>query len=1624
MSESNLPAPDPEPKPTLVPASAAAPAKTAVKPKRWKKILLWTGGVVAGLILLVILFAPMIVSSVGKGKIVAILNEKLNGTAEVGEFSFSWPASIRLRDFAIKDAQGDAIVKTKEVAVDVALLSAIGGSYIADVRVDSPEILVKHLPDGKFSFETLMKAEAPGEKKESGGREGKATPAKEEKLPFVKANVAVTNGKFTFIHKYGARSEYTNMTAKIGVDSLDKPVTFEAGLGGAGSISVKGEVTLAKDGKLDLEHLHGPVALTLDRIALTNLQPIAAAFAAIAKLEGEVRGTVECRLTSMTSAAVKSSLEMERFSLEGEIVPEPIRLPVVRVTTDVAIDGSGTGEHHLRFEMGDFLVAVVDAKTDKIATDAGTATATMKLDAKLGGLTAALGSLMKLKEGYQLDGSAAVESSATIAIGTKGMGRCSAVASAKLTGLVATDASGKSLPIDPTASLDLKASYDPGGEAIVETCEVVAGTVRISARGGADVAKRTFRDSVLKVDADLDDVARKVASFMDLGFTFGGKVHIDARLEGSGDIAKATSVVNVSQLKLLGFQGKDLGPIDLQMTQSGAVDLRAGGRSTLESFKLVSGLVDIDARAEATDVMAVKNVAGSATFTVKAYPAALNAKLGDFLMGYTLAGEDLVVKGEAGFRGIDVTVKGDFKTRDLVVRGPSLGKKGAVLKDLSLVFDAACNGETLDASARDVTVTCGSAEIDLKEMSAGLRSIVAKLSGSKKGDEFSAKSDVRVQLVTVMTPQLGPKGAAITDVTLDGDVDANLTTFDGDARRVILNVASIEAWMKDAAKPMTVRGFNLVCNGSKTGDAVDLAKLELKSALANGTGAAKITNLMKEGMVANGRFDFRGDVAPLVDLAKVVMADLKEATSSGMWSFVATLGTKGKQIDIAPRLEVRKMTLRGMKFGETPLSVEDADLTLEARALVETEGKGSATIQSCTFTAPGAEVKATGKAGGFLGELHPTCEVHVDARLAPAELTKRLSAFLLGYTLEGEPLTAAADVTMDGFDNYSAKGNVRAPRVKVTMPAADPKAPKAAPRVITQEAMVAEFDVVADLTVDNEKIDIRRCTYVSRTATASAEGEITGMGPTMKANVTVKADAELAQVMKDVTGMMPAEMELGGKARAKFDLIGNSGKINAKGGATVENFAVTMAAAKPGEKTTVKEPKVELACDAIVTMVAAEKRGMMRAGRVDVELRSAAVTSGFCRGAATGEIRDATNEMEFRGLKGDVTYVPDKLGVVIQPWLPGKLTGAEEQKATFQLDGKAKSLEPFALLRGSTGNAKLGIGQFTMTGLAAKGAMDVTLKDQHATTTTNLGVNGGQTALSLDADLRERDDAVTKVNATLKQVGANGEMSPLLQLIHPMFAAAAGTVDGMVEGKIDCSVDLSYRGVLAMDLMTGGMKGFIEGPSTSSVKHWRRMNGRGHFEINGLGLKGSPLMALLLSSLELGALEGIELNPVDFTIRDGWLSYDRPIRMKLSGQITHWTGKISLDQHLDLWWEVPVTEKLVKKYSFLKYWEGKTINVHVTGTCLAPRLEWKELMAELAAEAAKKALEGKGADVLGNLLGRDDKKAKELLAEADKLYDAGKKKDAAAIYKKLHEQYKKTPTYEKNKDRIKSREVE
>ncbi len=1718
------------PRTEQVPAEAAAPPK---KMRRWKKILLWTGGICAALFLIVLLFGPMIIAPIVRSKVVAVLNEKLNGTTELDEFSFGWTGNVHVGGLRVKDSKGEVILSTKKVDISASVMSAIGGSYIADVTIEDPVIVVRHQADGSFNLMALMKAEPVKPDRDATKSD---RPKKDEKLPTVKAKVTVTGGRVTFFHEDGRSTQLTDLAAKLTIDTLDKPIAFDASLAGIGTVKVKGEITVAKEGKLDLDHLHGPVGLTFTDINLAKLLPVVAAFSPLAKLDGRVNGKVDYELTSMTSAKGGGGLELRGLDVAGGPLPNPVKLDLIKLTHTIDLDGEGTGTATVRLDVGDFLGATVVATMTRILTEMGSTDATITADAKLKELTQTLGSLLQMKQDYTLDGRATLKTIAKVAVGVRSklMGSAQVDVAAKLENLSAKDDKGQPLPIDPTATMTLKGAFDPGkpisfddladptklrGQGKLESCEIHAGTVAVTARGGADLKKLSFSDSVLKVDADLDDVAKKV-EFMKLGFSFGGKVHIDSTLEGTGEIARAVSTVRVSALKLIGFQGKNLGPIDLTMDAVANIDLRPGGKSTLDSFKLVSGLVDADAKGEATDAMEMRKIAGSATVHVKAYPAAINEKLGDFLMGYTLSGTDLLVWADATFRGTDMTAKGDFKTRDLVVHGPTLGPGGATLKDVSVLYNVACNYETLDADIRDITMECGivdvalndpamaagvknvtaklsgskkgdilaittdakirevtasSAAFNLKsskiadialdgdvsanlktfdagskgftltvkaadaamsDMSATIHDIVAKLSGSKKGDDIVAKADVKIRDVVAMTPQLGPKGAVVADISLDCDVTANLKTFDADAKRAVFTIATIDAWMKDSSKPASVRGFNVTCNGTKKGDVLDLVKLDLKSSLAQGNGNLKVTNLMKEGMVANGEFDFHGDIAPLVDLAKIMMPDLKDAVSSGTWRFSANVLTQGNQIQVMPLLKIEQMSLTGYKVGETPLKLEKVDIILESNTLIDTQGTGKATIQVCQLLAPGAGISANGTASGFLATpMKLEATLRITAGLQPTKLNDRLSAFLMGYKLEGQDVKAIADVTVNG-ETYTAKGNLKAPKLVITMPPADPKTPKPEPTVITQTNMVVEFDIVADMKPTEEHIEIKKCTYVSQTATATVEGEINGLGDKMSANVTLKADAELAQVQKDLGAMMglPKDYELTGKATATFDVGGRSGKLDANGGGTIENFTLTVPGDKPGTKVTVTEPTITMTCEAVVTMIAEVKRGMRREGRTDVELKKAGVKSSFVNGTSSGVVRNVTGEMEFVGMKGDFAYIPDKMGAMLQPWLfGGKLTGAEEQKISFTLDGKAKDFDPIVMLRNSTGGASLGIGLFTMTGLSAKGGMDVKIQpDQHATTTTTLGVNGGLTDMKLDVDLREPQKNVQPVSTatfTLKKVAANGEMSPLLQLIHPMFAITKGTVDGMIAGSIDTSLDIQYRAGLSTPLLM----------SFSKEDGWRNfdktpINGRGHFEISGLGLKGAPFIAALLGALEIGTLDGLDLNPIDFYIQEGRLHYANPVRMKISGQVTHWTGSIALDDRsnqgakrldqLDLYWEIPVSDKLVSKYGFLKYWAGKTITVHVTGKAMSPHLEWKELMADLAKQAAQKAIEEKGKDVLDGLLGKDEKKAKGLLEDADKLYDQGKKADAAALYKKIHEEYKKTRVYENNKDRIKARELE
>jgi hypothetical protein len=113
---------------------------------------------------------------------------------------------------------------------------------------------------------------------------------------------------------------------------------------------------------------------------------------------------------------------------------------------------------------------------------------------------------------------------------------------------------------------------------------------------------------------------------------------------------------------------------------------------------------------------------------------------------------------------------------------------------------------------------------------------------------------------------------------------------------------------------------------------------------------------------------------------------------------------------------------------------------------------------------------------------------------------------------------------------------------------------------------------------------------------------------------------------------------------------------------------------------------------------------------------------------------------------------------------------------------------------------------------------------------------------------------------------------------------------------------------------------------------------------------------------------------------------------------------------------------------------GKSIAIPVGGTTAAPKLDFEKALAGIAQTAITSAIEEKvGGNVgekvedalggaLGGILGGgSEKKAGDLLKDADKAWDGGKQADAAKLYQKLKKDYPKTDAYKKNKERVDTR---
>jgi hypothetical protein len=436
----------------------------------------------------------------------------------------------------------------------------------------------------------------------------------------------------------------------------------------------------------------------------------------------------------------------------------------------------------------------------------------------------------------------------------------------------------------------------------------------------------------------------------------------------------------------------------------------------------------------------------------------------------------------------------------------------------------------------------------------------------------------------------------------------------------------------------------------------------------------------------------------------------------------------------------------------------------------------------------------------------------------------------------------------------------------------------------------------------------------------------------------------------------------------------------------------------------IEEPRVTLDGAARVTLA-----------NLDVELSRLTLESGHTRGGAEGRIENLralapggndAGEVRFVGLKGQLAYIPDRLGAVLAPLLPGKLSGAEEQRANFTLDGHARDLDLMALLASSQARVDLGIGRFERPEGQLDGALVMETKDERLFVRGDLGANGG--SLQLDGELDLAQDSETprsKLSLKAKGVRANAKMAPWLARLHPAFGASQ-LAQGSLDGLITLGLDLSYDAPLPPSALAAGWEALPKEP----------ISGTGRIEIASLGLKGSPFLELL-ARFGVDAGKTLDVRPIDFTIEKGRVTYAKPWTWSFAGAETTFTGSLGLDESLDLAWNVPISDKLVERWSFLASLKGERLSIPVRGTVRSPRLEAEELLAGLASQAAKRELESRLG--LGGKASGEDPAT--LLERADALWSQGQKTEAAALYMRIREEFKLSLAYALNKDRIRDR---
>jgi len=352
----------------------------------------------------------------------------------------------------------------------------------------------------------------------------------------------------------------------------------------------------------------------------------------------------------------------------------------------------------------------------------------------------------------------------------------------------------------------------------------------------------------------------------------------------------------------------------------------------------------------------------------------------------------------------------------------------------------------------------------------------------------------------------------------------------------------------------------------------------------------------------------------------------------------------------------------------------------------------------------------------------------------------------------------------------------------------------------------------------------------------------------------------------------------------------------------------------------------------------------------------------------------------------------------------------------FDVEGMVRAGDPRHVLSGFSGHGSVEVPIVKVAGLQVSGPIRFELSEGKLMGHADFVANNGVVSARVDVDMRTESEARSKVDLDFDRIAFDFEAAHLLRHVHPVFTLARPAVDagigGELEGNVKGDLEVVHDGPLDLAGFVGGWAAFPK----------NKLSGRGHLEVHDFTVDGSAMLDHVLEWLDVEEPKSLELDPIDFTLSGGRLSYDGPVMLKIDEVVTYWRGSIGLDQTIDLVWELPITTAMIEKEPALRLVPGGKIDLPVSGTFERPSLDLPGALTKLVAKHASGGLEELGRGLIGDWLGGNaQEKAKALLGEADRLYDAGERDAAGELYAQIRAQYRDTLTYKLNKRRIKVR---